>query len=237
MTGAGAAVWLSIGSPSARASEREAATLAQAGVGTLPLLAAMGIGIVVAALAVIAFLQMTTKARNGRDAGAEAPDSAEASDAEESSASVPDNGLESAEPDDRAADLELPLPDYTIPLPAVRPCSEAASPAEEGTPRLWGVEGEFAGSGFKVSSCWLTLGRDVSQCGLIFPYDAGEVSRKHCSLKYEEDRGLFLLEDHHSSNGTYLSGGERLEPGIVYELPPGSRFFLSGGKHGFEVQI
>lgn len=235
MAGAGAAIWLSIGSLPAEASEREAVTMVQAGVGTMPLLAAMGIGIVVAALAVIAFLKMTTKARNGSDAEAETLDSMEAFDIEESSAAIQEDN--EADSDDLAADLEVSLPDYTVPLPAIRSCPEAAIPAEAGMPRLWGLEGEFAGSGFKVSSCWLTLGRDASQCGLIFPYDAGEISRKHCSLKYEEERGLFLLEDHHSSNGTYLTDGERLEPGIVYELQPGSRFFLSGGRHGFEVQI
>lgn len=231
---AGGTLWLCLGTAPANAEGRETATRLQTGVGTMPLVAAIGIGILIAVIAVIAFLQMTTRARNGAEP-AEAGDDAELA-AEpavfETVAAEP-----SAEEDDTAAELEEPLPDYTLPLPTLRLRPEPALPASEGVPRLWGLEGEFAGTAFKVSSCWLTIGRDAAQCGLIFPYDAGEVSRKHCSLKFEEDRGLFLLEDHHSSNGTFLSGGERLAPGIVYELAPGSRFALSGERHWFEVQV
>jgi hypothetical protein len=203
----------------------------------MPLLAAMGIGIAIAALAVIAFLQMTTKARTGREPDVDDEGDPELSESWMESLPEPHPDARSADGDDSAADLEDTLPDFTIPVPAMRERPEPAASAEEGSPRLWGVEGEFAGSGFKLTDGWLTLGRDASQCGLIFPYDAGEVSRKHCSLKYEEGRGLFLLEDHHSSNGTFLSGGERLEPGVIYELRPGSRFSLSGERHWFEVQI
>jgi hypothetical protein len=227
--GAGTAIGFGFGAAPANAADRTAATAAQASVGTLPLLAAMGIGIAVAVIAVIAFLQMTTKAKNAQDEAEEAFDEAEGDPVR--------SGPEPLGAKANAANPRNTLPEYTVPLPPVPDRPEAALPAEKGCPSLWGLEGEFAGSGFKVSDRWLTLGRDAAQCGLLFPYDASEVSRKHCSLKYEEERGLFLLEDHHSSNGTFLSGGERLEPGLIYELQPGSRFALSGSKHWFEVQV
>lgn len=218
-------------------SGRAAAIHVQTGVGTLPLLAAMAIGIGVAAIAVIAFLQMTTKAKGVGDLGGGEASAEDDSSSSFESLSEPLHEERQEDGDDSAADIETALPDYTIPLPIMREHPKAAVPAEAGSPRLWGLEGEFAGSGFKLSDGWLTLGRDASQCGLIFPCDAGEISRRHCSLKYETGRGLFLLEDHHSSNGTFLPGGERLEPGVVYELQPGSRFSLSGERHWFEVQI
>ncbi|MBP2119170.1 anti-sigma factor RsiW [Cohnella lubricantis] len=232
MAAAGTALWSGAGIVTVHASEREAAVV-QTGVGTLPLLAAMAIGICIAAAAVIAFLQMTAKAKNVGDKAAD--DDAEPWPSESSAAE--DRADSFRESDESLAGLEDALPDYTIPLPAMRRRPEAAVPAREGSPRLWGVEGEFAGSGFKLSDCWLTLGRDAAQCGIIFPYDAGEISRKHCSLRFEAERGLFLIEDHHSSNGTFLSDGERLEPGVIYELRPGARFSLSGERHWFEVQI
>ncbi|WP_212960450.1 FHA domain-containing protein [Cohnella xylanilytica] len=257
LSAAGTACWLGFGATSAEAADRAAMPAAQ-GVGTLPLLAAMGIGIAAAAVAVIAFLQMTARAKNipeddgdvleeKADAdnelgGADTALGAADTDRREPASVLQTAGGERAgdpgDPDaEFAAGLGAQAPDYTRPLPAMPAGPEAALPAEEGSPRLWGVEGEFAGSGFRVTERWLTLGRDSTQCGLAFPYNAGEVSRRHCSLKFEAERGLFLLEDHDSSNGTFLSGGERLEPGIVYELRPGSRFSLSGTRHWFEVQV
>jgi len=230
ISAAGTACWLGFGATPAEAADRAAMPAAQ-GVGTLPLLAAVGIGIAAAAVAVIAFLQMTARARKISEDNGDVFEEETAADNERGAA-------DSGDPDaEFAAGLGAQAPDYTRPLPAMPAGPEAALPAEEGSPSLWGVEGEFAGSGFRVSERWLTLGRDSSQCGLAFPYDAGEVSRRHCSLKFEAERGLFLLEDHDSSNGTFLSGGERLEPGIVYELRPGSRFSLSGTRHWFEVQV
>lgn len=265
ISAAGTACWLGFGATPAEAADRAAMPAAQ-GVGTLPLLAAMGIGIAAAAVAVIAFLQMTARARKISEDNGDASKEETAADNVRIAGDIeregPNNELkfadnarkfadsagefadneraaaDSGDPDaEFAAGLGAQAPDYTRPLPAMPARPEAALPAEEGSPSLWGVEGEFAGSGFRVSERWLTLGRDSSQCGLAFPYDAGEVSRRHCSLKFEAERGLFLLEDHDSSNGTFLSGGERLEPGIVYELRPGSRFSLSGTRHWFEVQV
>jgi hypothetical protein len=196
----------------------------------------MGIGVAIAVFAVIAFLQMTKRVRRTKEEGAaeeeeeELPPEATEGQEEDAPGEPTLDGIESAVP-------EAPQPDFTIPLPAAQQPPEAAAPAREGLPSVWGVEGEFTGSGFLVSERWLTMGRDASQCGIIFRGGAGEISRKHCSLRFEERRGLFLLEDHASSNGTFLSGGERLTPGVVYELPPGGRFALSGSKHWFEVQI
>jgi len=229
-SGAGAAwaAFASVGRASAAAWASGRAS--QAGVGTLPLLAAMGIGVAVAVLAVIAFLQMTKKARQPDEEADREPslDEAASSDAEEEAPGAAASPFLPARPAD---------PERTIPLPAARGPAAGAAPARQGMPSVWGVAGEFSGSGFLVSERWLTMGRDASQCHIVFRNAAGEISRKHCSLRFEESRGLFLLEDHASSNGTFLSGGERLQPGVIYELPPGERFALSGSKHWFEVQL
>ncbi|MDB4867716.1 MAG: hypothetical protein JWR03_2049 [Cohnella sp.] len=186
-------------------------------VGSLPLLAALGIGIAIAVGAVVAFLQMTAKGRDQRQ-------TTEWNQVELASASEQRDHEESA--------------NYTIPLGRIytEPAPQPSETAEEGQPRLCGVEGEFAGTCFRINGQGLSIGRDPALCSIVFPQDVGEVSRRHCTLQFEEGRQLFLLEDHGSSNGTFLQGGERLEPGKRYELRSGERFALSGTVHWFEVR-
>ncbi|MFC5531503.1 FHA domain-containing protein [Cohnella yongneupensis] len=207
------------------------ASKAQVTVGTLPLLAALGLGIAVAIVAVIAFLQMTAK---GKIIGGQLR-----SDMNED-ADMP--GEPDAEPwNDEESGTEFgydedTLTDYTIPITQILAQVAAAEPAQEGEPRLCGIEGEHAGASYRLMDRRLLIGRDAIQCGVVFPYEAGEVSRRHCTVRYNPETKMFLLEDHGSSNGTFLASGIRLEPGKQYELRDGDRFSLSGAAHSFEVK-
>lgn len=232
LTAVGAVMlWGSDAIPAAAADSFEAFN-AEAGMATLPLLAAMALGIGVAVAAVIAFLQMTTKSRGKTDEHADI-----AEYGLEEAIFDPHEKERIAEPNDNGDDrlfhtIDVELPDETKRLAPV----PQAERAEEGEPRLCGLEGEFAGSAYRITDRVLSIGRDAVQCGLVFPNDAGDVSRKHCSLRYDSERRMFLLEDHGSSNGTFLSDGRRLVPGQKYELLSGDEFTLSGHKHRFEVR-
>lgn len=203
---------------------------AQIQVGTLPLLAALGIGIAVAVVAVIAFLQLTAKGR-------ESNDSSFASEDERGPNRSPrDDQIwdeEEAASDEEVDDGELT--DYTIPMTRVLAFNGQAEQADDREPRLLGLDGEHAGQSYRVLNRRLTFGRDPARCAILFPLEAGEISRVHCTLRYMEETRLFVLEDNGSSNGTFLASGERLKPGVRYELRSGERFFLSGGEHRFEV--
>lgn len=206
------------------------AATTQVTVGTLPLLAALGIGIAAAVGAVIAFLQMTTrgKAMSGQHrafANDEDDDQYEeyTETFEEETAPAPEYE-------------EDPLTDYTIPITRILGSTGKAETAHDSEPRLCGIDGEHAGASYKLLDRRLLIGRDAGQCGVVFPYEAGEVSRRHCTVRYVPEAKIFLLEDHGSSNGTFLESGVRLEPGKQYELRDGDRFSLSGASHSFEVR-
>lgn len=214
----------------ASAAESASVSKAQVTVGTLPLLAALGLGIAVAAFAVIAFLQMTAKGKaiSGQHRAAANEE-----------ADLPNEAYAEIFEDEAASDSEYEediLTDYTIPLTAILAPPDAAESANEGEPRLCGIEGEHAGASYKLLDRRLLIGRDAGQCGVVFPYEAGEVSRRHCTVRYNPERKVFLLEDHGSSNGTFLESGVRLEPGKPYELRDGDRFTVSGASHSFEVR-
>lgn len=200
--------------------------------GTLPLLAALGIGIAVAVFAVVAFLQMTVKGKEN-EAGQSAGNESEWDDDQSSSSW---NAVETSEDNEEQGEEDHSLTDYTIPMTQLLPLPGAAETADGSEPMLCGIEGEHAGSCFRILNRRLTIGRDPARCAILFPYEASDISRVHCTLKYREDSRLFILEDNDSSNGTFLMNGERLKPGIQYELHSGERFSLSGEKHWFEVR-
>lgn len=203
----------------------------QVQVGTLPLLAALGIGIAVAVGSVIAFLQMTAKGKESSEASQMSPD--------EDHEPYEDNSLDEWNDEETMPNPEYddnPLTDYTIPVTKILAYPGEAELADGKEPRICGVEGEHAGSCYRIMNRRLTFGRDPALSVILFPYEAGEISRLHCTLRFMEENRLFILEDNGSSNGTFLSNGERLKPGVRYELRAGERFSLSGKEHVFEVR-
>lgn len=237
-----AAVVMALVVPDQSAAAREMAA-AQKAVGTMPLLAALGIGIVIAVGAVVAFLNMTAQGKQADDStdwSQQEPfrsmDEA-ASDAVYFEEHAP--GLSHVASDEgEAADLETNEPslqDLTVPLAQTQVVSATPIVGTTHGPRLRGVGGEFSGLIFQVTDSGLSIGRDPAYCHIVFPASANEVSRRHCTLRYESDSQLFYLEDHGSSNGTFLSDGRQLQPGKWYPLRSGERFALSGEIHWFAV--
>ena len=111
--------------------------------------------------------------------------------------------------------------------------------AKEGSstqPVLVGITGYFAGNKLELEQGRLSIGRDPRFSQLVYPQDNEEISRKHCTIFYEDKMGQFGLEDS-SSNGTFLSSNERLETGKTYYLKPGDRFYIVNPKETFEVNL
>jgi hypothetical protein len=204
--------------------------------GTLPLLAALGLGIAIAAIAVIGFLHMTLKGRRFLDLSEEEASGAEAADRTETN-EVASLAAGSSEAGGDPFDAEGVSADRTMPIGRIPPPIGSADSVALDGPRLYGLGGEFAGASFRIRGQGLRMGRDPEMCQIVFPADSGEVSRRHCTVGFDEEARIFLLVDHGSSNGTFLNDGRRLEPGVPYRLLPGDRFALSGGKHWFEVRF
>lgn len=63
----------------------------------------------------------------------------------------------------------------------------------------------------------ISMGRDASRCDLVFPPNTMGVSRYHCQICTEIEKGKFFLLDCGSSFGTIVNG-KRLTPGVPIEL-------------------
>lgn len=103
-------------------------------------------------------------------------------------------------------------------------------------PVLISLSGYYEGNRIELGDEQVSIGRDPDTCQLIFPNDRAKISRRHCTVSFDSQRVKFLLQDH-STNGTFLDYGNRLEHSHVYELESGSRFYLSDKSNLFEVRL
>ncbi len=137
---------------------------------------------------------------------------------------------------------EKPLPVTRAQYPKDKPSSEsgselsAAGASSSPKPVLVGISGYFVGNKIDLDKGQVVIGRDPRLSHLVYPQDNQEISRKHLAVYYDSNTQQFALEDS-SSNGTYLSANNRLEPGSTYHLKPGGRFYLGDPKETFEVRM
>lgn len=98
---------------------------------------------------------------------------------------------------------------------------------------LIGMGGIYDGQTFPIGK-GITIGRDVNQCGIIYPNDSKGVSSVHCRVKIENEK--VALVDLSSSYGTFRDNGERMSPNIVYYLGPGDGFYVGDSQNVFVVK-
>ena len=70
------------------------------------------------------------------------------------------------------------------------------------------------------------IGRDSAVCRIVYQDGTPGVSSRHCQVYYDEGTGMFVVTDLNSTYGTYLAGGQRLQPNAATPLPPKSSFYL-----------
>jgi|GEM_PF-2795554 len=117
-----------------------------------------------------------------------------------------------------------------------RPASRDAAIPVRGRAVLRGESGEFAGQVLPLDGRAIILGRDPAQAQLVFTTVA-TVSKRHCEVHYDAERGEFVLRDLHSTNGTYLSSGEALRPGEPQRLRAGEKFYVGDRSQLFKVEL
>mgnify|MGYP002855600481 CR=1 FL=1 len=80
----------------------------------------------------------------------------------------------------------------------------------------------------------LMVGRDGS-CGLRFSPAAQGVSGRHCSIQYTQYG--WTVKDLGSTYGTFVSGGQKINPGTEYKLNNGDVISLGGNVNTLMVNI
>lgn len=100
---------------------------------------------------------------------------------------------------------------------------------------ILGIRGTYAGAVIALDGETVFFGRDPQRCQMVFDAVDKAISRVHCSVRYDEERGCFTLENY-SRNGTFLEHGDRLQDGDAADLYSGDRFYLVEEGCLFEVR-
>lgn len=98
---------------------------------------------------------------------------------------------------------------------------------------LIGMGGIYNGQTFPIGK-EVVIGRDVNQCGIIYPNGTKGVSSVHCKVRIEGDR--VALIDLASTYGTFRDNGEKLSPNTIYYLETGDGFYVGDGENTFLVK-
>ncbi|WP_044560116.1 trypsin-like peptidase domain-containing protein [Azospirillum sp. B4] len=110
-----------------------------------------------------------------------------------------------------------------------------------GRPIIRIVEGPLAGMSVTVEDTPILLGRDPAQASVVFPADDSQVSRKHCSVRFDSESGRFEVRDLGSTNGTFLASpsaaSQRLSPNVISRFKPGAVLTLGGDRHRLKLEL
>lgn len=106
------------------------------------------------------------------------------------------------------------------------------SPDDSKPFRLRAINGPLAGRTFPVTTARQMIGRNPNS-NIVFPQQTNGVSGYHCVVRGDQvaNHPVFCgmvvsIWDYNSTYGTYLSGGQRLQPNEAHQLKPGDAFFL-----------
>ena len=96
---------------------------------------------------------------------------------------------------------------------------------------------EHGGMRVPLSKQPALLGRNASDCQLVYRDSTPGVSGQHCSLTWDAVNGVFVLTDLRSTYGTFLQNGQQLKPGVAYPLREGAVFYLGDKNNLLRLEV
>ena len=126
------------------------------------------------------------------------------------------------------------VPQAPAPLNAVKAVEEEA-PTIAQIGAIEGVCGQFANAVINLKpNEKVLIGRDPSSCNIVISSEKKDISRTHCSVKYDPYTDSFKVIDM-SSNGTFV-GGQKLVRDQETQFPAGTVLSLGSGENQFRLK-
>ena len=98
-----------------------------------------------------------------------------------------------------------------------------------------GVSGDYAGTVINLKPGEkILIGRDAASCNIVLSSERKDISRKHCSVKYDPYTDSFKVIDM-SSNGTYVNGRQLVKDQET-QFPVGTVLALGNGENQFRLK-
>lgn len=114
---------------------------------------------------------------------------------------------------------------------------QVAQQAPTGRPIIRSMATQHGGRYVQLGAQPILIGRDATACQISFAAGTPGVSGRHCTVAWDPTTGDFLLTDMRSTYGTFLAGGQKLNPGMPYHLRPGDSFYLGDRSNEMRVEL
>lgn len=101
------------------------------------------------------------------------------------------------------------------------------SPQEVKRPaKITGIAGKYAGASFDVADGEeVIFGRSAAEANIVFDQYETDISRRHCSVRYDAMSDQFVVTDY-STNGTYAGDGRMFTPKQAVSVERGTIIYL-----------
>lgn len=116
------------------------------------------------------------------------------------------------------------------------PQNTQAQKKNTATPLVRSLSVQHGGERVSLKGRQILIGRDAS-ANIRYKEGTPGVSGRHCTLAYDEATGDFLLTDLKSSYGTFLTNGQKIQPGQIYRLKAGDSFYLGEKTNELRVEL
>jgi hypothetical protein len=83
----------------------------------------------------------------------------------------------------------------------------------DGTPMLRVLDGPKRGETIPLTRSPISIGRDATEAAFVLPGLDDTVSKRHCSIGWDDEHQLFTIADDGSRNGTMVDGTVFCVPG------------------------
>ena len=126
-----------------------------------------------------------------------------------------------------------------IPQPAPQPIPQEQvdddPPTVAQIGAIEGIKGDYESSVINMKPGEkIIIGRDPTCCNIVISSEKRDISRSHCSVKYDPYTDSFKVIDM-SSNGTFVNG-QRLPKDQETQLPAGTVLALGSGENQFRLR-
>lgn len=109
--------------------------------------------------------------------------------------------------------------------------------AASGSGKIKGLTGIYQNASVDLrSGAIVVMGRDPGRCQMIFDEKScPEISKTHCSIRYDSMTQTYFVTDLNSTNGTFTNSDRRLRPNMPERLPRGAVIYLGSRKNTFQL--
>ena len=88
-----------------------------------------------------------------------------------------------------------------------------------------------------VTAAPILIGRDPSNCKIVYAEGTAGVSGRHCSVAFDPATSDFIITDLRSTYGTFLMSGQKLNPNVPYHVKAGDSFYVGDKQNVLRVEL